>query len=167
MPRASDRPPIILISAMTRDRVIGLGEGMPWDVPAEYAQYREQIRDQTVVMGRSSYEIFGADLTSAYTLVLSSSKVSQPREAKGELIQCADWEEVIPQAIILGRKIFIAGGSSIYEHGIQIADQMHLSEIHGEFEGDRFFPAWDATNWRLELEQPFPEFTYREYARIR
>jgi dihydrofolate reductase len=166
MPIPSDRPPIIVISAMTRDRVIGLGDAMPWDVPAEYAQYREQIRDQTVVMGRSSYEIFGADLTSAYTLVLSSNAVNQPQDAKGELIHCADWAEVIPRATVLGRKIFIAGGSSIYEHGIQIADRMHLSEIHGDYEGDRFFPAWDVAKWRLEMEQPFPEFTYREFARI-
>lgn len=162
----SDRPPIIVISAMTADRVIGQGEAMPWDVPEEYAQYREQIRDQTVVMGRNSYEIFGAELTSEYALVLSSREVEVPPDSTCEVIQCTDWAEVIPRASVLGRKIFIAGGSSIYEQGIQIADRIHLSEIHGEFEGDRFFPAWDVTNWRLEMEQTYPAFTYREYARI-
>ena len=55
---------LIVISAMSRERVIGQGEGMPWDVPAEFDQFLGFIRDQTVIMGRRSWEIFGADLTS-------------------------------------------------------------------------------------------------------
>lgn len=62
---------MIIISAMSRDRVIGSGEGMPWNVPEEYQQFLSFVEDQTVIMGRRSYEIFGPDLTSAHTVVVS------------------------------------------------------------------------------------------------
>ncbi|MEO1451163.1 MAG: dihydrofolate reductase, partial [Bacteroidota bacterium] len=65
--------PIILISAMGTNRVIGREAGMPWSVPAEYAQYLDFIRGQTVIMGRKSFDIFGADLTCTHTLILSRS----------------------------------------------------------------------------------------------
>ncbi|MEM6315510.1 MAG: dihydrofolate reductase, partial [Planctomycetota bacterium] len=62
---------VTLIAAMSRDRVIGAGDGMPWDVPEEYAGYVETVRGATVVFGRRSYEIFGADLDDSELVVLT------------------------------------------------------------------------------------------------
>ena len=58
----SKHPELILISAMTRDRVIGKDRALPWNIPEEYAHFLAQVRGNTVLMGRTSYEIFGPDL---------------------------------------------------------------------------------------------------------
>ncbi len=62
---------IIIISAMASNRVIGKDGQLPWNVPEEYEQYLNLVNDQTVLMGRRSYEIFKIDLTSKYNLVIS------------------------------------------------------------------------------------------------
>ena len=51
MPRTEDiptvhgGPPLIVIAAMTPDRVIGRDDGLPWDLPEEYAHFLECIRE--------------------------------------------------------------------------------------------------------------------------
>ena len=46
---------MIIIGAMSTERVIGSGDGMPWDVPEEYARFLRFIEGQTVIIGRRSY----------------------------------------------------------------------------------------------------------------
>ena len=53
---------MIVISAMSQDRIIGKGDGLPWHVPEEYNQFLDIIRGQTVILGRRSYPIFGKGL---------------------------------------------------------------------------------------------------------
>ena len=64
---------MIIISAMTRDRVIGRRGGLPWSIPDEYEQFLAHVRGQAVIFGRKSYEIFGGDLPDAELFVVSRS----------------------------------------------------------------------------------------------
>ena len=43
---------MIVIGAMSTDRVIGNGDGMPWDVPEEYAHFLRLVDGQTIIIGR-------------------------------------------------------------------------------------------------------------------
>lgn len=69
---------MILISAMTRNRVIGKDDGMPWSTPEEYQQFLDHVRDQAVVFGRESFEIFGPDLPDSQLLVVNRSAAALP-----------------------------------------------------------------------------------------
>ncbi len=57
------------------------------------------------------------------------------------------------EALALGKQngqqeMFILGGAQIYELALNIADRIYLTEIHGEFEGDTFFPEIDSSVWQ-------------------
>ena len=67
----TDTPELILISAMTRDRVIGRDRALPWSIPEEYEHFLSHVRGNTVLMGRTSYEIFGPDLQDTRMIVVS------------------------------------------------------------------------------------------------
>lgn len=134
---------------------------MPWSVPKEYAQYLTFIKDQTVIMGRTSYEIFGEDLTSAHTIVLSRQLAAGP----GYTVY-ADLEEALAYAQTLGKRVFVAGGAQVYQQALALADEMYLSIIHGEFEGDRFFPAFQQDQWAIEEQREEKHFTFYRYQRI-
>jgi dihydrofolate reductase len=56
---------MIIISAMTEDRIIGVGRGMSWNVPAEYSRYPDFVKGNTVIVGRKSYEIIASNLPAA------------------------------------------------------------------------------------------------------
>ena len=151
---------MILISAMSQDRVIGSGAGMPWTVPAEYAQFLEFVRGQTVVMGRRSWEIFGPDLTSAHNVVVSRSlTVLDGAEVAPTL------ERGLERARSFGGELFVAGGGQIYRQALPLADAMYLSIIEGEYSGDTYFPEFDESDWRIVERRHEPGFEFRVYRR--
>lgn len=150
---------MIIISAMSEDRVIGAGDGMPWDVPEEYERYVETVRGATVVFGRKSYEIFGADLDAARLVVVTSRPAIEGVRTAGGL------EEALQLAASNRGEVFVAGGASIYEQAVPLANRMYLSTIRGEFVGDTCFPAFDQADWRVERREEHERYVFREWVR--
>ena len=40
---------MIIVGAMAENRVIGSGDGMPWDVPEEYAHFQQLVAGGTIM----------------------------------------------------------------------------------------------------------------------
>ncbi len=152
---------MIVIGAMSTDRVIGSGDGMPWDVPEEYAQFLRFIEGQTVIIGRRSFEIFGEGLTSAHTVVVSRSAASLPAA-----IVVPSVDDAIRLAKSLGTTVFSAGGASIYAQTVPLADTMYLSYIKGHFTGDAYFPAFNLEEWAVDRREDHPRFELVVYRRL-
>lgn len=150
---------VIVIGAMSENRVIGKGEGMPWNVPEEYQHFVDSVHHQTVIMGRRSHDIFGADFE-ADTFVISRSA-----EIAGVTV-CSSFEDALEQARKLGKAIFISGGRSIYAIGIPLATRMLLSTIKGEYEGDVQFPEFDESDWTLASEEDRDRYILRDWRRV-
>ena len=150
---------MIIISAMTESRVIGLGTGMPWEVPEEYAQYLNFVRGQTVIMGRRTYEIFGQDLDRSQIIVVSRSLQS----AEAQI--ASSFPAAVELARLRKRTVFVAGGSSIYQAALPLADAMYLSTIKGEYEGDVYFPEFDPNQWLLAEERDEGSYIFRNFLR--
>lgn len=151
---------MIIISAMSRDRVIGSGDGMPWSVPEEYAHFLATVRGATVIMGRRSFEIFGNDLAESHVIVVSRSRHDLP----GAVV-VPGIEEAVREAERSGGEVFSAGGASIYRQTVPLADAMYLSYIEGAYEGDAHFPAFDEAEWTVERREDRPGFEFVVYRR--
>jgi len=151
---------MIIISAMGSNRVIGAGDRMPWNVPEEYHQFLDLIRDQVVLMGRKSYQIFKDDLTSGVNLVVTRQALDLPGA-----ITCGSVEEAVKEGEKYGKTLFSAGGASIYEQTIPLAEMMYLSYIKGEFKGDAFFPPFDENQWEVERREDHSRFEFVVYCR--
>jgi len=153
---------MIIISAMTENRVIGSGDYMPWNVPEEYQQYLNFVKGNTVIMGRKSFEIFGKDLSSETTPIVVS------RSAEIEKVPVEkSLEAAIEHAKKLEKTVFIAGGGSIYKMAIPLVDSMYLSTIKGSYQGDVFFPEFSMDDWNITEERDEKNFIFRIYQRKR
>jgi len=153
---------MILIAALGRNHVIGCGDEMPWSVPDEYRMFLDFIRGQTVIIGRRSWEIFGADLTSTHNVVLSRSLGELP----GATI-VGGLEAALEVARGFGSTVFCAGGARVYAQALPHAEAMYLSWIEGRFEGDAHFPQFDESAWRVSRREPHPAFEFVVYDRTR
>ena len=151
---------MIIISAMSKDRVIGSGDGMPWSVPEEYQQFLGSVEGQTAIMGRRSYEIFGPDLTSAHNIVVSRSGVEQVGVGV-----CGSIAEAAAKVASFGKKVFSADGATIYAQTLPLAEAMYLSYIKGEFTGDTYFPEFDEGDWELVERRDHEGFEFVHYRR--
>ena len=150
---------IIIIGAMSESRAIGKGEGMPWNVPEEYQYFVDSVHHQTVIMGRRSYDIFGADFEADTFVISRSAKIDG-------VTVCSSIDDAMQQAAKLGNAIFISGGRSIYALGIPLANRMLLSTIKGDYEGDVQFPEFDENNWTLANEEDYDRYILRDWRRV-
>ena len=72
-------------------------------------------------------------------------------------------EEAIELATSYGKTVFSAGGSTIYEQTIPLADAMYLSFMKGSFAGDAYFPLFNESEWTVESRTDHPAFEFVRY----
>jgi dihydrofolate reductase len=127
---------VVLVAAMAANRVIGLGNDIPWRIPGEQKRFRELTMNQLVVMGRRTFESIGKPLPGRDLLVLSSgaSRLGTVRTVKS-------FEEVTAAVNDDPREdIFVGGGQQVYTMFMPYADLVYLTEIDLHPPGDAFFP---------------------------
>jgi dihydrofolate reductase len=49
---------------------------------------------------------------------------------------------------------------------LPFVDQMIISEVTGDYEGDKYFPEWEKENYELTSTEKHDEFTVKIYDRI-
>ncbi len=145
---------------MSTTRVIGSGNGMPWEVPDEYQHFLDTTRGQIVIIGRKSFEIFGPTLTSAHCYVITRG--SGPFE-NATAMQSLD--AALEKAQTHGKQIFVAGGASVYSQAIDRADEMLLSYIKGDFDGDTWFPEFAESDWNVMTREDRGAYEFVHYTR--
>lgn len=151
---------IIIISAMTKNSVIGKDNKLPWNIPEEMKHFRKSTSGNTVLMGRKTFEGMGRPLPNRNNIVISRTVSS---------IEGCDVfptiEEGIEKAKTYGKDIFIIGGSMIYELGIPYADKMYLSYIKEDYSGDTYFPEFDENEWQVESREDRGSYEFVIYSR--
>lgn len=151
---------IILIAALTRHRVIGKGNRMPWHISEEFKHFRKLTTGHTLIWGRKTFESVGR-LPKRNIVVVSRSL---PADTEGVDVS-RTLEEAIEKARSYGKDIFIAGGAEIYRQALPLADRLYLSYIKKDCEGDVYFPEFDLREWEVVREEDHPEFVFVEYRR--
>ena len=152
---------VIIISAIGSNHIIGNGDGLPWHIPSEYNQFLGYVKDQTVIMGRRSYEIFKKDMLPERMVVVSRTLKTDRASVIGSL------EEALAYSKTFSEDVYICGGQSIYEESIRYADYMYLSFIKGEHQGNVYFPSFDEGEWSVEREEEHDEFVFVIYRKNR
>jgi dihydrofolate reductase len=155
---------LISVAAVAENRVIGRDGEIPWpSMPEDKRQYRNRIADDPVILGRRTFDSMRDDLPGTAQIVLSRSE----REYGVETAHHASGvEEAIKVADRLGAsKAFVIGGGGIYSLFQPVVDRMVLSRVPGEYEGDTYFPDWDAEEWSRVKTVDYEAFTLEEWVR--
>lgn len=150
-----------IIAAMAENRVIGGPEGLLWNLPEERQQLFGLVEGQVVILGRRAFELLGEELPSLRTLVLSRTL----GEVAGATV-APSLESALAEAWGLGRKIFCAGGASLFEQTLPLAERLYLSTVHGKYEGSYEFPPIVASEWAEERRREYQRFDFTVYKRV-
>lgn len=134
---------ISLISGMGNDRVIGIENRLPWKLPADMKWFREQTMGKPIIMGRKTFESFGAKPLPGRTNIIITG---DPSYQADDCIVVHNIDDAI-KAADNAEEIMVIGGASFYEQMLPRADRMYLTEIHETFQGDSWFPAYDESDW--------------------
>ena len=152
----------IIIAALSKNRVIGRDNAIPWHYPADMKHFRRVTRGHAVVAGRKTYETFQTrPLPQRRNFVLTRNPAYAVAEG---VVVCASLAEVLQRAHG-SEKLFVLGGAQVYEQALSLADEMILTHLPIEVEGDAYFPAWDEGEWELANQRSEGELVFATYRR--
>lgn len=137
-------PVISLIAAMTEERVIGIENSLPWKLPNDMKWFRQQTMGKPIVMGRKTFESFGAKPLPGRTNIIITRDENY---MAADCIVAHTIDEAL-QAAGNVEEVMIIGGASFYEQMLPQAQRMYLTFVHTQVEGDAWFPEFDKSQWQ-------------------
>ncbi len=132
---------IALVAAVARGGVIGRDGGLPWRLPEDMAHFREVTMGHPVVMGRRTWESLPErfrPLPGRRNVVLTRD----PGWSADGAERAASLEEAL--RLLEGEsRVSVIGGGEVFAAALPLADELLMTEIDLDIEGDTFFPGWD------------------------
>lgn len=148
-----------IIVAASRNNVIGKDNQLIWRLSADLKRFKALTTGHTIIMGRKTFDSIGKPLPNR-TSVIITRQVDYKQEG---CIVVHSLEEAL-DVVKNQEKAFIIGGGTIYEQAIEKADELYLTLVHKDFDGDAFFPEIDIDQWEsTEREDCFAD-DKNEYA---
>lgn len=132
---------------MGEHRVIGGSGHIPWHLPADFKHFKELTMGHPIVMGRKTFESIGKVLPGRTNIV-----VTRDADYRHEgVITVASPDAAIAAAAGSpgGEEVFVIGGAEVYKIFLPRAEKVYLTQVHGAFEGDVFFPELGENEWQL------------------
>ena len=142
---------ITLIAALTRNRVIGRDNRLPWRLPADLRFFKQTTMGKPLLMGRRTWESIGRPLPGRRMIVLTGD--SDYAAPGCTVVHSLD------AALTAGGpvpEIMVIGGASLYVQTLSLARRLYLTRIEADLPGDAWFPEWDPGDWGLKWEEIHP-----------
>lgn len=147
------RPAVVaLIAAVARNGAIGRDNDLLWRDPQDLAHFRQATLGCPVVMGRRTWD----SLPPRFRPLPGRRNVVVTRDPQWR----ADGAEAATSladalARLVGApKVFVIGGAQLYAAALPWADELVLTEIDAELDGDAHFPRWDRADFDEVAREP-------------
>lgn len=158
-----NRPTLSLIAAVARNGAIGKHNELLWREPEDQKHFRRVTMGCPVVMGRKTWD----SLPARFRPLPGRRNLVVTRDA-GWRAEGAEAARSIDAALALladADKVFVIGGAEIYALALPLADELVLTEIDAELDGDTFFPAWDRTRFVCTARDARDGYSFVTYRR--
>ncbi len=154
-----------IIVAIANNGVIGSNNTLPWHLPEDLKRFRALTTGHHIIMGRKTYESLGRLLPGRTTVIVTRNA---NYKVEGALMAYS-----LDAAIAMCEndvEPFLIGGAELYQHGLDLANKLYVTEIMLKVDGDAHSPALDCQQWQeTEREAHFSEnglaFNYVTYIR--
>jgi dihydrofolate reductase len=181
------------IAAMSKNRVIGNGNAIPWRIPEEFKWFRRMTLGRVVIMGRRTFESLAKPLDGRVNVVLTrhparlradpklkdwfghalvgSAAHAAPQIAQLSLPKLPRTEVRLARSIDsldragVTRDAWLCGGAHVYAQFLRRCSELYLSVIDREVEGDARFPPFEHLFDFVDVAVASPEFRVLHYVR--
>jgi dihydrofolate reductase len=144
------RPRVLLVAAVARNGVIGHEGDLAWRIPEDLAHFRRVTAGCPVVMGRRTWE----SLPPRFRPLPGRRNIVLTRQP-GWQAAGAETAASLDAALALAQEpmppagcVCVIGGAQVYATGLPLADELVLTELDRDFEGDTRFPAWSRDDFK-------------------
>ena len=150
---------ISIIVAMSKNRVIGVKNSLPWHISEDLKRFKRLTTGYPIIMGRKTFESIGKPLPERRNIV-----VSRNQNLKVQDVEVVKSIEDALKICSSENLIYIIGGEQIYNLAMPYANNIHLTEVNKEVEGDAFFPEFDKKEWKEIARENSKDFNDTSYS---
>ena len=157
------------IAAMSRNRVIGVNNKLPWHLPEDLKYFKEKTAGKILIMGRKTYESIGSKpLPKRFHFVVSRNSEYKSNHEMVKVVPSIEAaieqaKKLIPQ---YPEEVMICGGGEIYKQSLPFLNRLYLTVIEQDFNGDAYFPEFEQIGFKLKSKDEYKEpmaHSYRIY----
>ncbi len=131
---------VVAIAAVSRNGVIGKNNDLPWNIPEDMKFFRDATRGHIVLMGRKTLDSLKNPLPKRENAVITRD-VNFKKEGTTVFHSL---ESAITHykgdSKFKDQILFVIGGEEIFRLSLTFLDEIWLTEIHQDIEGDVYFP---------------------------
>lgn len=135
---------LTMIVAASENNVIGVDGDLPWRLSSDLKRFKKLTMGHHIIMGRKTFDSIGRLLPGRTTVIVTRQTDFEFEGAKiahsieGAIEACGDDETP-----------FVTGGAEIYRLAMPQIQEIQLTRVHVEIEGDTFLPEIDWAQWKL------------------
>ena len=141
-----------LIVAKASNNVIGANNDLIWDLPRDMQFFKDTTTGHPIIMGRRNYD----SIPPKWRPLPNRENCIVTRKENFEAEKCLVFrsvEDALDHYKDTDQKVVIIGGGQIYKYALDndLVDEMFITFIDQEFEGDTLFPEFDESKWDIEV----------------
>lgn len=152
-----------LVVAHDKNLLIGKDNWMPWDLPEDLKHFKATTLNHKIIMGRTTFEAMKKPLPKRHTFVITRDTSYTYEHEDVTIIN--DFDAFLKQCKESEELYIVCGGAQIYTQALPYVDEMWISLVEGDFEGDTFFPSYDVNEFVLATKESKPGFLILHYLR--
>jgi dihydrofolate reductase len=149
---------ISFVLAMTRNRVIGRDNGLPWRLPADLKHFKSVTMGKPVLMGRKTFDSIGKVLPGRINLVVTRD----PAWTAPGVVVAHSIDEALARVPEV-EEVAGIGGAEVFKQLLPRANRIYLTRIHADIPGDTCFPELNPTEWREVQSQEYAADEHNAY----
>lgn len=128
---------IIAIWAQDQCGIIGKNNHLPWHLPKDLKYFKETTLNQAILMGRVTFEGMNKRLLPNRELLILTTQSDY--QVDGATV-VTNVDEVLDWYKNQNKTLYIVGGSQIYQLFEPYIDELVITQVQAEVEGDTYFP---------------------------
>ena len=162
---------IVAIWAQDRNGIIGKSNRLPWYLPKDLKHFKETTLNQVILMGRITFDGLNRHLLPDRKTLILTSQFDYRVEGAAVVTSV---EEVLTWYTNQDKILYIVGGSQVYKLFEPYVDELIVTQVQTEVDGDTYFPRdFDFSRFSLVSSEFYEkdkqnkfDFTIEHYVRV-
>ncbi|KEO72476.1 dihydrofolate reductase [Anditalea andensis] len=138
---------ISLIVAKAQNNVIGKDNSLVWKLSADLRHFKSTTTGHHLIMGRKTFESTEKPLPNRTSVVITRNKKYTVPDGHHVVTDLKEAIAICKKKQL--EKIFISGGGEIYKMALPLVDEMIITEVNAQPDGDTYFPEINWSEWDI------------------
>ena len=138
---------VSIIAAIGQNNELGQNNNLFWHLPNDLKFFKQMTIDKDIIMGSNTFYSLPKLLPNRKHIVLTSKNIDND-----QVLVIHSKQALINYLNQVKKEVMVIGGASIYEHLLEYANQLYLTEIDASCStADAYFPKIDYKEWDGQL----------------